>query len=245
MILLVKLLLAHLLGDFVLQPDAWVKEKELKKDRSPKLYLHAIVHGALAFFLVWDPSFVLAAILITVTHFLIDLAKALLQRPDNRLAWFTADQALHFLVLLVVWYAREQPILSTTHLPVVQILIMASAAVMLTSPASALIKLTISHWTPETLYNVSSSLPDAGKFIGYLERLLVLTFVLFHHWEAVGFLLAAKSVFRFGDLRDSHDRKLTEYVLIGTLLSFFVAIMVSVAASVLLSTEKLFDFVPR
>lgn len=38
--------------------------------------------------------------------------------------------------------------------------------------------------------------------------------------EAVGFLLAAKSVFRFGDLRDDQDRKRTEYVLIGTLLSF-------------------------
>jgi hypothetical protein len=245
MMLLVKLLLAHLLGDFVLQPDAWVAEKESKKHRSPKLYLHAILHGALAFLIVWESSFLLAAILITVTHFLIDLAKALLQKPDNRLAWFTADQALHFLVLLVVWYARDQPILSPAHLPVGQMLIIASAAVMLTSPTSVLIRLTISHWTPETLYNVSSSLPDAGKFIGYLERLLVLTFILVHHWEAVGFLLAAKSVFRFGDLKDSHDRKLTEYVLIGTLLSFFVAIMVSVAASALLTMEKLFDFVPR
>ena len=42
--------------------------------------------------------------------------------------------------------------------------------------------------------------------------------------EAVGFLLAAKSVFRFGDLKDDKDRMRTEYVLIGTLLSFGIAI---------------------
>ena len=78
---------------------------------------------------------------------------------------------------------------------------------------------------------ISSSLPDAGKFIGYLERLLVLLFILYNHWEAVGFLLAAKSVFRFGNLKESHDRKLTEYVLIGTLLSFSLALVVSLIAA--------------
>ncbi|RYE13805.1 MAG: DUF3307 domain-containing protein, partial [Sphingobacteriales bacterium] len=45
------------------------------------------------------------------------------------------------------------------------------------------------------------------------------------HFEAVGFLLAAKSIFRFGDLKEAHDIKLTEYVLIGTLLSFGMAIV--------------------
>jgi hypothetical protein len=48
--------------------------------------------------------------------------------------------------------------------------------------------------------------------------------------EAVGFLLAAKSVFRFGDLKDDHDRMRTEYVLIGTLLSFGIAIGISLWA---------------
>jgi len=45
----------------------------------------------------------------------------------------------------------------------------------------------------------------------------------------VGFLLTAKSVFRFGDLKESKDRKLTEYILIGTLLSFGIAIIVGLS----------------
>ncbi|MDX1471964.1 MAG: DUF3307 domain-containing protein, partial [Flavobacteriaceae bacterium] len=73
---------------------------------------------------------------------------------------------------------------------------------------------------------------DAGKYIGILERLFVFTFILLGHWEAVGFLLTAKSVFRFGDLKDSRHRKLTEYVLIGTLLSFGIATLTALAVSV-------------
>ena len=63
------------------------------------------------------------------------------------------------------------------------------------------------------------------NYIGILERLFVFSFILTGHFEAIGFLLAAKSIFRFGDLKEAKDRKLTEYVLIGTLLSFGIALL--------------------
>ncbi|MEP3044705.1 MAG: DUF3307 domain-containing protein, partial [Nonlabens ulvanivorans] len=43
---------------------------------------------------------------------------------------------------------------------------------------------------------------------------------------AVGFLLGAFFLFGFGDLSKAKNMKLTEYVLIGTLLSFGIAILV-------------------
>jgi hypothetical protein len=58
--------------------------------------------------------------------------------------------------------------------------------------------------------------------------------VISGHWEAIGFMLAAKSIFRFGDLKDSKDRKLTEYVLIGTMISFGTAIVIGVIIQKLL-----------
>jgi hypothetical protein len=61
-----------------------------------------------------------------------------------------------------------------------------------------------------------------------LERLLAFIFIIVGHWEAVGFLMAAKSVFRFGDLKDSKSIELTEYILIGTLLSFGIAIITAI-----------------
>lgn len=69
------------------------------------------------------------------------------------------------------------------------------------------------------------SLPNAGKYIGIIERLFVLIFIILGRWEGIGLLITAKSVFRFNDLKESNSRKLTEYILIGTLLSFGLAIV--------------------
>jgi len=89
-----------------------------------------------------------------------------------------------------------------------------------------MVKIFISKWTPDTDSGDDvTSLQSAGKYIGILERLLVFTFMIANEWQAVGFLIAAKSVFRFGNLQESKDRKLTEYILIGTLVSFGIAII--------------------
>jgi hypothetical protein len=58
--------------------------------------------------------------------------------------------------------------------------------------------------------------------------------MLINQLGAIGFLIAAKSVFRFGDLRAETDRKRTEYILIGTLISFTLTIAVGLLAKALL-----------
>lgn len=46
--LFIKLILAHFIGDFLLQPDKWVAHKETHKHKSKFLYGHILVHtGAL------------------------------------------------------------------------------------------------------------------------------------------------------------------------------------------------------
>lgn len=85
-----------------------------------------------------------------------------------------------------------------------------------------------SKWDIEKLTTGNESLKDAGRYIGMLERMLVFVFIITNHWEAVGFLITAKSVFRFGDLKESKHRKLTEYILIGTLISFGIAILTGI-----------------
>lgn len=62
--------------------------------------------------------------------------------------------------------------------------------------------------------------PDGGKLIGQLERFLIFLFVMTGQIEGVGFLVAAKSVFRFGELSDHKNRLEAEYITIGTLMSF-------------------------
>lgn len=49
--------------------------------------------------------------------------------------------------------------------------------------------------------------------------------------SAIGFLIAAKSVFRFGELSDRANRLEAEYITIGTLLSFAIGVAVSMATA--------------
>ena len=96
----------------------------------------------------------------------------------------------------------------------------------------------MANWSDSLNDSHDESLNNAGKYIGMLERLFVFTFVITGNWEAIGFLLAAKSVFRFGDLKESKDRKLTEYILIGTLLSFGLAIATGLLINELLKCAQ-------
>src|SRR5690606_21609240 len=100
----------------------------------------------------------------------------------------------------------------------------ATSIVFITVVSGILIKELMHNWTKTLNESNEDSLINAGKYIGMLERMLVFIFVITGHWEGIGFLVAAKSVFRFGDLKESKNRKLTEYILIGTLLSFAIAL---------------------
>lgn len=64
-------------------------------------------------------------------------------------------------------------------------------------------------------------LVNGGQIIGQLERGLIFLFIFIEQPAAIDFLVMAKSIFRFKNVR---DQKLAEYILIGTLLSFSTAI---------------------
>ena len=105
----------------------------------------------------------------------------------------------------------------------------------LSIPLSIIIgKLTKVWYTDVYGTNGDDSLKNAGKWIGIIERFLVLTFSIIGKYEAIGFLLAAKSVFRFNELKDPKDRKRTEYILIGTFISFAISIALGIAVKLLL-----------
>lgn len=65
----------------------------------------------------------------------------------------------------------------------------------------------------------------AGAVIGHLERALLLTFMLMKSYELIGFVVMAKSIARFEELK---DRTFAEYFLIGTLASTLFAVLVGV-----------------
>lgn len=226
-IYLIKLILAHLIGDFFLQPNLWVKDKERKKLKSGKLYMHVAVHIALIFLLFFSFGVWKVAITIGVLHFIIDAGKSIFQNKKNARLLFFIDQVLHLLAIVLVWHFFYKGYLDISYLSNIRSWILLSGLLFLTMPTSIIMKVIIAKWLPESDDESPKSLQNAGKYIGILERALIFIFIVTNHFEAVGFLLAAKSIFRFGDLKEAHDLKLTEYVLIGTLLSFGIAIVVS------------------
>ncbi len=224
--ILIKLILAHLIGDFFLQPASWIKEKEKKTLRSPKLYLHVLIHIVLLFVLLWDVSKWPMILIIGVSHFVIDALKLMFQKKKTKRFLFFVDQFLHLLVILLVYWLFIGKDYSLDHLLTSHTLLLLTCVLFLTIPVSIIMKTIFLKWNISKIIEGNESLKDAGKYIGILERVLVFVFVILDHWEAVGFLITAKSVFRFGDLRESKERKLTEYILIGTLISFGIAILI-------------------
>jgi hypothetical protein len=224
-----QLILAHLLGDFILQPNSWVSDKENRKLKSKYLYLHVLIHTVLSFIFLWNLELWWIAALVGISHLIIDSAKLYFQNIKTKKRWFFIDQLLHIAVIAGVSFCFNE--FNFDFLKDQNILKIVVAALFLSSPASIIIRTLLSSWTPapETQTSLQTeSLSSAGKYIGILERLLVFTFIMVNHWEGVGFMVAAKSVFRFSDLAQAKQRKLTEYVLIGTLLSFGMAVLTGI-----------------
>jgi Protein of unknown function (DUF3307). len=227
-LLALQLLLAHFVGDFVLQPTKWVDDKLQKKGRSKYLYFHVGVH-LLLLLLFLQFQHLGAIAVIVVLHYLIDLGKLSFTNPKNYRWLFVVDQVLHLLVLAGVLYWIQPYQIPLADLFQEKNLLLITFLVFVTFVSGIVMRMLLAPYIDEIAKDdepgEGGSLKNAGTYIGMLERLFVFGFILMQQWAAIGLLIAAKSVFRFGDLNKGKNRKLTEYVLIGTLLSFGLAIL--------------------
>ena len=226
--ILAKFVLAHLIGDFLLQPKGWVVHKEQKKAASWVLYVHALIHGALVVILFHDVSLWHYMLIYILSHLAIDMVRVYAQRDNNHTTWFLVDQAMHMgMIVGIAWLMSGRPYVWSWIEPT-DLLVYVTALYFITQPTSIAIAQLMRPWASSIPHDHAPSLEKAGRYIGMLERLFVFGFIAAGHWQGVGFLLAAKSIFRFGDLRQAGDRQLTEYVLIGTLLSFGAASLAAI-----------------
>lgn len=231
MILFIKLLLAHLLGDFLFQPYKWVIHKESNKIKSPYLYFHVLIHFILILLILWDLDYWEIALIIALTHYVIDLGKLYTSSWfTNKSIPFFIDQFLHIAIIFGCSYFGNVLGQATYLLDKIDWGLI-TAIFFVTTPAAIIMNVMLSKLSDQIALD-HKSLPNAGKYIGILERLFVLIFVITGRWEGIGLLITAKSVFRFNDLKESNSRKLTEYILIGTLLSFGMAILTGMIYSV-------------
>jgi hypothetical protein len=232
---LLRLILAHLLTDFILQPSSWIADRMKNKHRSGKLYLHALITALTAYVFAGLWSNLWIFVIVLISHLLIDLWKSYM---PGKAAYFIIDQLLHLLVLLFLWagiyerwtdlaeYGKELYLNS-------QVLAIMAGYIMMIWPLGILIGMATERWRNVPGVN-TDGLAKAGMWIGFFERFLIFTFILTGQYTAIGFLIAAKSVLRFNDKGNNTQRK-TEYVLIGTLMSFSAAMLLGLGLDYLLT----------
>lgn len=232
---ILKLILSHLIGDFFLQPYKWVEKKQVKKIKSIWLYVHVLVHIAVMFFILWNLEFWWLILLVGFSHLVVDALKLIFQNNKNKRYLFFIDQLLHLICIVgfSLVYFKDSVVIATYFDESVVLFLI--CVLFLTQPASLFMKTIFSKWQISDILKENDTLKDAGMYIGILERILVFVFIVLGQWSAIGFLITAKSVFRFGDIAKAKERKLTEYMLIGTLLSFGMAIFVGIIFSKLIN----------
>jgi hypothetical protein len=234
------LLLAHLLGDFPFQPSRLLAQKARHWWAHG---LHGSIHFALLIFalLIFVPllpvftgRLLLAAVAYVAVHVVIDLSKQQLVRRglvQDSANVFLTDQTLHLASMVVL-----AAFITRIDWPAIQSLMalrsstkdaILSGGVVYTIVVFAGGYL-IRHMTRGLLGGVSSQLGEsveqltnAGLYIGWLERLLIVTAVVLRSPTLIGLILTAKSIARFPEMKES---KFAEYFLIGTLLSVIMAL---------------------
>lgn len=233
-------LFAHLLADFYMQSSKMAHEKSTIGFKSRLLPVHIFIVFICSWVFSFQIEFFIGAGIIAILHYIIDGCKAIVN--THRTFWkyaFFVDQLLHLIVLVVVsvLFEKYHGLDPLFELPVsTQFIAICTAYLICLQPANFFIKevfrsseidVAIAKKDKAEVLDGADELPNAGKLIGILERVLALTFILIGQYQAVGFLIAAKSVLRYKDT----DTLKTEYVLIGTMLSFGIAVVLGILAS--------------
>lgn len=219
---LATLLFAHALADFVLQPGWMVR----RKAEAPVFLAHVGVVGLTAWAALGFPLHAAVAVLMGL-HLATDALK--LWVLGDRLAGYLADQALHLAAILgiALWqpglYAAGVWAQGLAALPAPALdllpdaIAFAAGAILATLAGGHAIGKLLAPFLAARPSLTEDSLDDAGRIIGLLERGVAYFLVVVGQPAGVGFLIAAKSVLRFTAAKD--DRRVSEYVIIGTLAS--------------------------
>lgn len=259
--LIFNLIIAHVLGDFYLQWASTCKNKILYSVRGRDLWLHSFIIGVLSWIAIWDLRGWWLAACIMVFHFFIDWLKSYMQvkweiykivKPERKelidgknkssdLWVFLLDQILHIAVIVafaMIWLnvnndwnqfgwlqnlTINHPLRVNTFAAMILALKPANILVLLVLGAC---KVSITPTENDEHGNFHS-----GELIGWLERGLMLLFVVMSQYEAIGFLIAAKSILRFNEA--SSGREKSEYVLTGTLLSLAISLVLGILVTIL------------
>ena len=238
-----SLLIFHLLADFYFQPD-WLARK--KESSLRYLITHCLIYAlvvgiGLSWLYCLSTSGLLASIAaLAVSHVAIDgmLRKPMKEVLSPALA-FALDQGLHLVVLTLVFLTVAATNGDAAILGLDEAVLGWSVEItwvlgilMSCLPGSVVVsKILDSSRDNSEASNISKI--HSGKWIGILERLIVLALTLQGQYSAIAFVFTAKSIARFKEIESSRD--FAEVYLLGTLTSVAIAMFSGMLAAYLLA----------
>ena len=244
--ILICLLAAHFLGDFILQSDGDAHGK----GRLPILLKHGLIIAALGYILCGIWSLWQIPLIIFLTHGLTDYIKATTKKESAYS--FILDQAVHLAVIgVMIIIIDGTNIVPQSKMEIFWVrllgksflksLILISGVTVAVKAGGILIGLAVKPFTdqlPTSGEGITSArgFENGGKVIGYLERTLIFLFILTGQPSGIGFLIAAKSILRFGEVKDQQNRMEAEYIIIGTLMSFGYGMFIAYVTQFFLDT---------
>ena len=232
-------LIGHLLGDFYFQSSKLAKNK-IKSKRS--LITHALLYSItllLLFWIIYAKTNYFYLSMVCLSHLIIDFFKTKIHKLNviSDIWLYFIDQILHTSILFIYSYllscldiiifrnwiniATNNNILTIeTYISWILLLL------AIIQPACITIKILLCDFQQpqETTSNdIKQGIPNAGAFIGMLERILILLMLTINEYSSIGLVITAKSVVRYKKI--SEDPIFSEYYLLGTLLSTIIVII--------------------
>lgn len=227
------LLIGHVLGDFYLQTNSVAQ----RKDSQPRYFaMHILIYTAcmgitLIAAVPYSAKLLCLWLASSLMHFIIDLIKKVVKKQitNDTIGLYLnnhsliIDQLLHIAALIAVWYLWGstlavrpfvgQDIAAYPDKPILILL----CFLCILRPVGILIgKGELWDFKKHNVHPITSA-QNAGRMIGYLERTIVMFFLMYQQFGAIAFILTAKSVARFKEIES--NKEMAEYYLIGTLLS--------------------------
>lgn len=233
------LLLGHLLADFPFQ-SSWIVAN--KGRRWQATTLHVSIHFGLTLFVLWALAGTFSLIAIVICALIVsihagqDVGKEwLVHRTVLRrfpATVFLVDQALHVIVLAIAALVlsrtgageaiRSLAFSAVARDRILLVAVVYSAFVFGGGYLIRFLTRSLSNSAADSTTERTEELRNAGLYIGWLERCLVLTAICTQSPAMVGLILAGKSIARLPELKEP---KFAEYFLIGTFLSVGLAIL--------------------
>ena len=240
----VLLFLGHVLGDFYVQTS----KLATKKEKSMKwVLLHCLCYLGVMLLVslpIISSDIAFAALMAAILHLMIDVVKFLYLasiRKKHKMTQvidrnvFLIDQILHMVCLIGIayWVVAGNTTINEWNgfkdffkvisIPGSLVLCWVLSLLIIHKPANLLIQKLLMLYKPDSKEEDKKKDNNAGRFIGTVERIIMLIFLSIGQYSAIGLVLTAKSIARYDKI--SKEKDFAEYYLLGTLISTSVVIV--------------------